>query len=251
LGLYLFLLSVKEQRKSTFRYVTISLVFTSLVSTVPFIYVNSTENKSVDRFEHLLDMDKRRSATGRETLAIHYNMQGKPEKEIKQWRKAIAFTKNARYINNLASVYYKMQRYDLALRYLNRSLEVDSGYHYTHFSRGEVLIHLGRYEEAIAEFKRAIELKPDRIEYYRNLGANLANLGRNREAIEVLKEGLQKDPNYLPLYRDLGYTYYNLGVYAQAERYLKFYLDKQPQAEDQDQVRQILYKTRQGLRHNR
>jgi tetratricopeptide (TPR) repeat protein len=251
LGLYVFLRHVKGVSKESLRYLTISLVFTSLVSTIPLIYVNSTETKAMARFEHLLDLDKRRSPSGRETLAIHYNMQGEREKEIEQWRKAIAFTQNARYINNLASVYYEMQRYDLALRYLDRSLEVDSVYHYTHFSRGEVLIHLGRYEEAISEFKRAIKLKPDRIEYYRNLGANLANLGRNREAIEVLQEGLRADPDYFPFYRDLGYTHYNLGDYAQAEKYLKLYLDNLPQAEDQAQARQILEKARQGLHHNR
>jgi tetratricopeptide (TPR) repeat protein len=251
LGLYLFLRYVKGLRKEALRYATIGLIFTSLVSTIPWIYVNSTDAKAVARFEHLLDLDKRRSHTGRETLAIHYNMKGEREKEIEQWRKAIAFTQNARYINNLASVYYEMQRYDLALRYLDRSLEVDPVYHYTHFSRGEVLIHLSRYDEAIAEFKKAIELKPDRIEYYRNLGANLANLGRNREAVEVLQEGLKEDPDYFPFYRDLGYTYYNLGDYAQAEKYLKLYLDNLPQAEDQAQAWQILEKARQSLRHNR
>lgn len=240
LGIHIFLSSWREAKVSHLRYVTLALMFTSLISTVPWIYVNATEEKSITRFEHLLDLDEERSAHGHENLAIYYNMRKEWQKEIEQWEKAIALTNSARYINNLASVHYTQQRYDLAVKELKRSLEVDPTYDYTHFSLGEVFIRMGRSKDALAEFRKAIKLKPDRMEYYDNLGAHLANLGRDQEAVEVFQQALKVNPGYFPFYRDLGYTYFNLGDLAQAEKYLKLYLEHQPQAEDEAKVRQVL-----------
>jgi len=240
LGLHIFLKYWRETKMGNLRYITLTLLVTSLISTVPWIYINATEEKAVTRFEHLLDLDEERSAHGHENLAIYYDMREEWQKEIEQWKKAIALTNSARYMNNLAEVYYSQQRYDLALRELKRSLEVDPTYDYTHFGLGEILIRMRRYEEAIAEFRKAIKLRPDRIEYYNNLGAHLANLGRDQEAVEVFEQGLKANPGYFPIYRDLGYAYFNLGDFAQAEKYLKLYLESSPQAEDEAKVRQVL-----------
>ncbi|NIM96580.1 MAG: tetratricopeptide repeat protein [candidate division Zixibacteria bacterium] len=248
LGLYLLLKRGGVRKTDSLRYAALTLLFASLISTVPWIYVNAREDSAVARFEHLLKLDVKRSGYGRETLAMHYNMRGQWQKEIEQWEKAIAVTNSARYMNNLAAVYNQRQRYDLALKYLERSLEVDSTFDYTHFSMGDVLSRLGRYQEAIAQFRKAIELRPDRVEYYRNLGAHLGNLGRDQEAIEVLQQGLRRHPGYFPMYRDLGYVYFNSGNYSQAEKYLKLYLDYLPGAEDEAQVRQLLKNLRQRSR---
>ncbi len=240
LGLHIFLKYWRETKIGNLRYITLTLLVTSLISTVPWIYINATEEKAVTRFDHLLDMDEERSAHGHENLAIYYDMREEWQKEIEHWEKAIALTNSARYINNLAEVYYSQQRYDLALKELKRSLEVDPTYDYTHFGLGEILIRMRRYEEAIAEFRKAIKLRPNRIEYYNNLGAHLANLGRDQEAVEVFEQGLKANPGYFPIYLNLGYTYLNLGDSTQAEKYLKLYLECSPQAEDEAKVRQVL-----------
>jgi tetratricopeptide (TPR) repeat protein len=240
LGLYLFLKYWREIRSGDLRYVTLTLLFASLVSTVPWIYVNATEEKSVTRYGHLLTLDRGRSAHGYETLAMYYNTRGEWQMEIEQWMKAIAVENHPRYINNLAAVYYRQQRYDLALKELQRSLKVDSTFDYTHFGVGEVLSRMGRSEEALVEFRKAIKLRPDKVQYYNNLGAVLTNLGRDREALEVFEEGLKVNPDHFPIYRNLGYTYYNLGDFVSAEKYLKLYLERAPQAEDRNQVEAIL-----------
>ncbi|UCB52756.1 MAG: tetratricopeptide repeat protein [Candidatus Zixiibacteriota bacterium] len=240
LGLHLFLRYWRETRTGDLRYVTLSLLLTSLISTVPWIYVNATEEASVARFEHLLKLDRERSGHGHETLAMYYNVRGEWQKELEEWKKAAVTERNARYLNNVAAVYNRQQRYDLALQELDRSLAVDPTFDRTHFSRGDVLARMGRYEEALGEFRQAIKLRPDRMQYYNNLGGHLTKLGRDREAVEVLEQGLGVNPDYSPLYRDLGYNHFNLGDFVLAEKYLKLYLERAPEAEDAAEVRQFL-----------
>jgi len=240
LGLYLFLRYVKGLRKEALRYATIGLIFTSLVSTIPWIYVNSTDAKAVARFEHLLDLDMERSAYGRENLAMYYSKKGELQKEIEQWRKAIALTNNASYITNLAVVYYNLQRYDLALRELERSLDADSTFHFAHYLLAEIHLRRGEQQGAIEEYRKAIKYRSDITQYYDNLGSLLANLGRYPEALEVFQQGLKANPGYPSIYRNLGYTHLNMGDFAEAERYLLLYLEHSPSAEDVAEVREVL-----------
>jgi tetratricopeptide (TPR) repeat protein len=240
LGIYFFLRYWRETGAGDLRYVTLILLLTSLVSTVPWIYVNATETASVARFEHLLKLDRERSAHGHETLAIYYNQRAEWQKELEQWKKAAVAERNARYINNVAAVYHRQQRYDLALKELDKSLEVDPSFDRTYFNRGDVLAQMGRYNEALREFRRAIELRPDRMQYYNNLAGHLTKLGRDQEALEVLQEGVGVNPDHSLLYRDMGYNHFNLGDLVTAEKYLKLYLERAPEAEDVAEVRQFL-----------
>jgi tetratricopeptide (TPR) repeat protein len=240
LGLHVFLRYRRETKTGDLRYVTLILLFTSLLSTVPWIYVNATEETSVARFEHLLKLDRDRSAHGHETLAMYYNTHGNWQKELEHWKKAAVAERSARYINNVAAVYNRQQRYDLALKELEKSLAVDPTFDRTYFNRGDVLARMGRYEEALREFREAIRLRPDRMQYYNNLGGHLTKLGRDREAVEVLEQGLKVNPDHFPLYRDLGYNHFNLGDFVLAEKYLKLYLEYAPDAEDAAEVRQFL-----------
>jgi tetratricopeptide (TPR) repeat protein len=240
LGLHLFLRHWRETETRNLRYVALSLLLTSLISTVPWIYVNATEAASVARFERLLSLDRERSAHGHETLAMYYNQRGQWQEELEQWKKAAAAERNARYINNVAAVYHRQQRYDLALKELDKSLAVDPAFDRTHFDRGDVLARMGRYEEALEEFRQAIKLRPDRMQYYNNLAGHLTKLGRDPEALEVLQQGMRVNPDHSPLYRDLGYIHFNLGDFVLAEEYLKLYLERAPEAEDAAEVRQFL-----------
>lgn len=244
LGVHIFLKSWREAKMGSLRYVTISLLFTSLISAVPWIYVNASEKKSVERFEYLLDLDEIRSAYGRENLAMYYNQRGDSQKEIKQWEKAIKLTGSARYITNLALVYYNQQNYDLALKELERSVKVDSTFDFTHFCLAEIFTKEGRYDEAIAEYRKAIKFRSTITQYYDNLGALLANLKRYQEAVLVFEQGLKANPGYPSIYRNLGYTYYNLNDFSQAEKYLQLYLQHAPKAEDASEVQQVLTKVK-------
>ncbi|MGB7061621.1 MAG: tetratricopeptide repeat protein [Candidatus Zixiibacteriota bacterium] len=240
LGLHLFLKYRRGAQTGDLRYLTLALLFTSLLSTIPWIYINAAEETSVTRFEHVLKLDRERSAHGHETLAMYYNQRGEWQKELEQWKKAAVAEVNARYINNVGAVYHRQERYDLALKELDKSLVVDPTFDRTYFNRGDVLARMGRYEEALKDFRQAIRLRPDRMQYYNNLAGHLTKLGRDQEALEVLQEGMSVNPDHPPLYRDLGYNHFNLGDLVMADKYLKLYLERAPEAEDAAEVRQFL-----------
>jgi tetratricopeptide (TPR) repeat protein len=240
LGIYLFLTCWRESKMEELRYVTLSLVFTSLVITLPWIYVNAAEERSVARIEHILDLDNERSAYGRENLAIYYSQKEEFEKEIIQWKKAIDISNNARYMVNLAMTYKNLGKYDLAFEELKRSVETDPMFYFTHFHLGEMYAQQGKHEEAISEYRKAIWLRPNIIQYYDNLGTLLSNLGRYKEALEVFQEGLNANPGYPNIYRNLGYTYYNLGGLDLAETYLSMYLQQLQEADDREEVLRVL-----------
>jgi tetratricopeptide (TPR) repeat protein len=240
LGVHIFLKHWGERKLGDLRYVTLSLLFTSLISTAPWIYVNASEEKALERCEHLLDLDEKRSAYGHEILAMYYGTKREWQKEAPHWAKAIALTGSARYMTNLAVAYVNLKEYDLALGELKRSLKVNSTYHFTHFVLGELFARMGRFEEAIAEYRKAVQLKPSNIQYYDNLGSLLSDLQRHEEAAVVFEQGLKANPNYLPMYRKLGYTYFRLGQLSRGEEYLKLYLRHSPQAGDAAEVRQVL-----------
>ncbi|MGB8658640.1 MAG: tetratricopeptide repeat protein [Candidatus Zixiibacteriota bacterium] len=240
LAVYVLLKRWRERAGGSLRYVTVCLLFSSLISTFPWIYVNATEKPAVARFEHLLDLDNPRSAYGRENLAMYYNQQGNWQKEIEQWKKAIALTNGARYVTNLAVVYYNQKQFDLALAELEKAVKIDSTFDFSHFCIAEILVQKGEYQGAIEEYRKAIKGRPSVTQYYDNLGALLANLKRYPEAIQVLEEGLKASPGYPSIYRNLGYAYYNSGDSSQAEKYLKLYLQYSPQAEDEAEVRGVL-----------
>jgi tetratricopeptide (TPR) repeat protein len=245
LGLYLLQDRWRQAKMGELRYLILSLFLTSVIVTAPWVYVNAAEQKAVARFEQLLDLDRERSAYGRENLAMYYGERGDFDAQIRQWKKAIAVSGNARYITNLGVTYYNLGMLDLALKELESSLEVDSTFDFTHFCMGEIFSRQGRHEEAIDAYRKAVRYRPSLTQYYDNLGTLLSNLGRYQEALEVFEQGLNATPGYPSIYRNLGYTYFNLGDALQAEKYLKLYLEQSPQADDRGEVMQVLRNVQQ------
>lgn len=239
-GTYLLLNVLKEPEVKRLRYVTLALVSTALISTIPWIYVNATEEKAVERLTHILELDGKRSALGHEALAYYYRSHRQKEKEIEEWGKAIALFEKPRYRKNLAVVYIEVGRYQEAAWQLERVLEKDPNDHLTHSDLGKVYVALGRYEEAKHQIQKAIELQPDNPLYYENLGFFFLNLKSYEESKEVFQKALKIDSSYFANYRNLGFVYVNSGENKEAIRYLELYLKHEPQAEDRNYVQGLI-----------
>jgi hypothetical protein len=197
---------LKESKLKRLRYLTLALAATALVSTFPWIYVNSTEIKGVERLADLLDLGGQRSALGHEQLAYYYRSHGQKDKEIEEWKKAIALFQKPRYIKNLAVAYVELGNYQEAASQLEKVLTISPNDHLTHSDLGKVYAALGRYKEVKQQLQKAIQLQPDNPLYCENLGFILVNLGENQEAI----------------------------------KYLELYLKYQPQAQDRDYVQGLI-----------
>jgi Tfp pilus assembly protein PilF len=240
MGVFLLFSVLKESELKRDRYITLALISTAFISTIPWIYVNANEKKTVERLNHVLELDGKRSALGHEALAYYYRNYRQKDKEIEEWKKAIALIEKPRYFKNLGAVYVEMGKYQEAAWQLEKVMEKEPEDHLTHSDLGVVYAALGRYEEAKHQLQRAIELQPDNPIYYENLGLFLLNLKSYKESKEILKKGLEVDSSYFPNYRNLGFAYAYSGGNEEAIKYLELYLKYEPQAKDRNYVQESI-----------
>ena len=230
-----------EGRVMDLRPVTLALVVTSLVSTLPWILVNASEQKAVARFEDLLKMEEKGTAHGYETLACYFRDRGEHQKSAKSWRDAIAAKPSPRYFGALGNAYRRLGEYDKAIEAYDRSLRMVPrfpGMTSVHKNFGSTLARVGRLEEAVLQLKKAIDLRPGRTEVHQSLGNILGKLGRYQEAIQYLEMALESDPGNVALYKALGTCYAATGRKEEAGMYLKTYLRSRP--EDARKIKEIM-----------
>lgn len=96
----------------------------------------------------------------------------------------------------------RTDRYDEALGYITRALELLPDSAAVIDSKGWVLFRLGRLEEAEQWLRRAWEMERDG-EIGAHLGEALHALGRIEEALAVWRDALEADPDSKPLLRTL------------------------------------------------
>jgi Tfp pilus assembly protein PilF len=212
--------------------ITLTVFLTSLMFTLPWIWVNASAVKAVARFENLLLLDNPRAAYGYETLACYFRDRGENEKTAEYWKKAIAIDPNPRYFGALGNAYLRLKRFDLAEEAFRQAIRVAPDPYWLelfHSSLGHCLTEEGKYEEAAVEMKEAIKLEPKKAEYYYTLGSILGKEEIYPEAQACFETVLRLDPNYLKAYRMLALTSAHLGKRQEAERYLKIYLRSNPE----------------------
>jgi len=214
------------------RRVTLLLVATSFVSTLPWILINATEQKAVARFEDLLKIDEKRAAHGYETMACYFRDKGEHEKTIGLWKNAIAINPIPRYYAVLGNAYLRMKRYDEAIEALEKSIGMAPnrrGIQYSHRSLGVCLSAKGRYDEAVSHLRIAIDLAPGRADFHYIMGNILGKAGRYEEAVPYFETTLRLNPAEIKSYKLLGIAFARMGKKEEAERYLETYLRLAPQ----------------------
>ncbi len=245
LGVYLLVQLFRKLQPEKVRYVTLALVATALISTLPWTYVNTTQDKATERLGHILNLDVQRAALGHECLAYNYRRLGQKEKEAEEWEKAIQLSNKPRYIKNLGAVYVEMGEYQKAAQKLKEVLKLDPNDHPTHSDLGKVYVMLGENRKAKVYLQKAIDLEPDNPVYYENLGLFLLNSGSCGESIKIFEKALKIRPDFFPNWRNLGFAYANSGNYIEAVKYLQLYLDYDPVAEDRIQIKAMLEKLKE------
>jgi TolB-like protein/Tfp pilus assembly protein PilF len=92
-------------------------------------------------------------------------------------------------------------QYDLALRQMRQSIEIDPNYYRSHMFMGRNLCWLHRYDEAIAEHQRALELAPASIEVLTMLAVAHGSKGERQRALTLLERvraaGERTDPSVM------------------------------------------------------
>lgn len=55
-------------------------------------------------------------------------------------------------------------RYEEAIRNLDKAIKIDSNFATTHFIKGKILVEQGRYDEATKSFNRALAIDPSLLQ---------------------------------------------------------------------------------------
>ncbi|MFQ5989031.1 MAG: tetratricopeptide repeat protein [Candidatus Methylomirabilales bacterium] len=94
---------------------------------------------------------------------------------------------------NLAKIYEREGRTDLAIREYKRALDIDRDYVDAHNSLGILYLRQGKVDLAIQEFDEATRLSPQVALYHRNLGVAYVQAGDKKKARRAFERVLELD----------------------------------------------------------
>ncbi len=205
---------------AAFKYVATILIITSLFSTLPWIALNTSENKSLQRFRDLMDLDPKRSRSGHFSLAQYLDQKGMTEEAEKENQKQREIYPELVLLEEGVE-YYNQGRLPEALHifkqvYLEAPHSSD-----VHFFLGKTYYRQGDLDLAEKEYKRAVELKPEYVKAHIDLAKIYAFRGNWEKAVKQYKKVLKlgvKDPI---VYSDLGKTYVYQNQFDKAIKYFK------------------------------
>jgi tetratricopeptide (TPR) repeat protein len=163
--------------------------------------------KSIQRFESLLRLDKGRSAYGREILARYYQKTDQYRLAIKQYEIAAQIERHCRYLHEKATLHCMLGQYSQALEAVTQALGTDSSYVETYNTKTVILQAMRCYEEAEEALKRGLELDQNAYHLHGNLGRLYAKMQRHPEAIKHLEIDPKLTPHdqkYFQVRQDVG-----------------------------------------------
>lgn len=111
--------------------------------------------------------------------------------------------------------YHKDGKVEKAIKEYNKALKLNPNNIDVYASRGTAYFFMGDLEKAIDDFVKVVQSKPD-ADSYAALGAALAAGGENHKALEFLNAAINIKPQKPESYLSRGSIYYNLGEYAAA-----------------------------------
>jgi Flp pilus assembly protein TadD len=217
-GIYLLFKMIKE--KAILKYISTALIFTSLLSTLPWILVNHNPQLSIKRFENLLDLDLKKSRNGRYVLAQYYSARGmKKEKD----KVSDEFNGKLPEVNltDIGLRYYNSGKIDSATELLQRVILLEPGFPEAHNFLGLAYYYSGKISEAEDEYKTAIKLRPDYAKSYVNLGHLYASRNQAEEAIKAYEKAVKLKTEVPEVYNNLASFYLAKDKVSEARNYMK------------------------------
>ncbi len=121
-----------------------------------------------------------------------------------------------RLLFNAAVVAMRLERYEVALGYVERALEnhrTDGDLHSLH---GAILTRLERPQEALAALEKATKRKSGDPQIFFRIGNLHHQLGQEQQAVDAFRKAIRKDGTLLRAYYNLGAVLVEMGRYDEA-----------------------------------
>ena len=238
LGSYLVLNYLRESKIRRLNYVLLAVTSAALLSTLPWIYLNAQENKSVERFKVLLDLDAKGAGYGHEILGYHYRERGLTNEETEEWEKALAAAKVERYAASLGIGYLQSGRYRESAAAFRRAIQLNPYSAQNYNNLGIALFNDGQYDEAKKQYETSIQMDSGFWMAHQNLGVLYNAVGQYDKALEAIKKAIQIYPGDFKMYLVLASVYNNMGKPKEIIPFLEDYLKRKPQ--DHERVQKFL-----------
>lgn len=116
----------------------------------------------------------------------------------------------------LGQAYFRLKKYEDAVKYLSKAVEIDSTLWKAHNLLGIIYDYHGKYNLSVLEYKSAIALKPRKGFLYNNLGISYSLMGKYEKAVQAFNEALKIDKSDAKIYNNLGLVFSKLGKYRLA-----------------------------------
>ncbi|MGB2698445.1 MAG: tetratricopeptide repeat protein [Candidatus Zixiibacteriota bacterium] len=222
---YLFLRYAKK--RVDFKYIGSILIITTAFCTLPWILLNTSEQKGVERFKNLLDLDPKKSRNGHFTLAAYFDKKGLYEEVEKENQVQASNFPELVLVNQGIEAFYENQT-SKALRLCEEALAMEPNFAEAYFLLGK--IHQARKSNNLAkkEYKKAIELYPIYADAYVNLGHLYAFSQELDSAFHYYKRATALHTRDRNVYNNLANIYSNKGKWKQATSNFQKAIDIDP-----------------------
>ncbi len=115
--------------------------------------------------------------------------------------------------------YLKIEKYDEAISYFDKVLEIDENNVSALSNKGDILVKLEKYQEAISNYNHALKVEPNNPDILSSKGMTLINLNKTQDAIASFDMALGIDPNHIDSLNGKGIALTNQEKYDEAISY--------------------------------
>jgi len=122
---------------------------------------------------------------------------------------------------NIGIYFFKLKKNTLAIKHLNRAIEIDKNFDMAYFISGIVYKELAQHKKAIVYLNKAIAINPKYADAWAVLGMTYEDLGMLKEAAKALKKSIHINPDNVLAHNNLGIVYENSKRPKDAEKEYK------------------------------
>ena len=173
-------------------------------------------------FEKALALDPQNSAYWNNQGNAHTAL-GNHRSAVENYLAAIALEKSPPYLvyHNLASVYYKLGQWSLAMAQFELAVQREPERYEAYFGRGLVWDEMSEPSLAIQSYADALERNPTFAQAYNNMGIAFQNLGVESAALECFDNALALEPESGDFRTNKGLLCLQYGHWAEGWQYFE------------------------------
>ncbi len=160
---------------------------------------------------------------------LHGNVQ-KTMDLSKQWLDQYPNDRDA-YIN-LANIHYTRQKYEKAIHYYNRVLDIDAKFKNTYNMLGYIYANIGDYDKALASMEKYKNQAGDEANPYDSMGEIYSYKGDFKNAEKQFKKAIKLNEDFVFSWLHLGDVYLEKGQYKKALKIYHKSLEKATELND-------------------